>query len=55
MSTLERLTALLKGGHLVSQTPVSEEVLRRIRAGVSRSTKINYKYIEVLLDQDAID
>jgi hypothetical protein len=52
MTALERLNTLIGGGHLSLQPPVSEEVLRRIRAGVSKSTKIHYKYIEILLDQD---
>ncbi len=36
MSTLENLAGLRDGGHLWIQAPVSDEVLRRIRAGVSR-------------------
>ena len=55
MTTLKTLTTLLCGGHLSMQAPVSAEVLLRIRSGVSASTKIHYKYIEVLLDQQVIE
>ena len=33
MTTLAKLTALKEGGHLSVQTPVSESLLARIRAG----------------------
>ena len=55
MTTLEKLTALRDGGHLNMQNPVPEDVLSRIRAGVSKLTKIHYKYIEVLLEQEVIE
>jgi hypothetical protein len=55
MTTLENLATLRDGGHLIMQDPVSDEVLSRIRAGVSMSTRIHYKYIEVLLDQEVIE
>jgi hypothetical protein len=55
MQTRDRLNTLIGGGYLSMQPPVSEEVLRRIRAGVSQSTKIHYKYIEILLDQEVIE
>ena len=55
MTTLESLTRLGDGGHLNIQAPVSEDVLSQIRAGVSRSTKIHYKYIEVLLTQEVVE
>src|SRR5262249_20181717 len=55
MTTLENLIALRDGGQLSIQAPVSPEVLARIRDGVSKSTRINYKYIEVLLDQGVIE
>jgi len=55
MTTLDSLMKLLEDGHLSVQQPVSGEVLSRIRAGVSRSTRIHYKYIEVLLDQEVIE
>jgi hypothetical protein len=41
--------------HLNLQSPVTVELLARIRAGVNRSTRIKYKYIEILLDQDVIE
>jgi len=37
------------------QAPLSPEVLARIRDGVSKSTKIHYKYIEFLLEQGVIE
>jgi hypothetical protein len=55
LTTLEKLIALRDGGHLSVQAPVSEGLLTRIRAGVSRSTKIKYQYIELLLEQGVID
>lgn len=55
MTTLEQLTALKDGGHLSVQVPVSEDLLSRIRAGVSRSTRIKYQYVEFLLDQGVIE
>jgi 3-methylcrotonyl-CoA carboxylase alpha subunit len=55
MTTLEKLRTLQDGGHLRAQAPVSEGLLARIRDGVSRSTKINYKYVEVLLEQEVIE
>ncbi len=55
MTTLETLNTLIGGGYLSMQPPVSEAVLWRIRAGVSKSTRIHYKYIEVLLDQEVIE
>jgi hypothetical protein len=55
MTTLGTLIGLQDGGHLNLQAPVSAELLARIRAGVSRSTRIKYKYIEILLDQEVIE
>jgi hypothetical protein len=55
MTTLENLIALRDGGQLGIQAPVSAEVLARIRDGVSKSTRIDDKYIEVLLDQGVIE
>jgi hypothetical protein len=55
MTTLETLARLQDAGHLRLQAPVSEELLARIRKGVSRSTRIKYKYIEILLDQGVIE
>jgi hypothetical protein len=55
MTTLARLTALRDGGQLSVQAPISAEILERIRAGVSRSRQIKYKYVEILLDQGVIE
>jgi hypothetical protein len=55
MTTLKNLIALRDGGQLSIQVPVSPEVLARIRDGVSKSTRIDYKYIEILLDQGVIE
>ncbi|MFI5460885.1 MAG: hypothetical protein ACHRXM_36200 [Isosphaerales bacterium] len=55
MTALEKLIALRDGGQLSMQALLSPEVLARIRNGVSKSTKINYKYIEFLLDQGVIE
>jgi hypothetical protein len=55
MTTLQTLIGLRDRGHLSNQAPVSAELLARIRAGVSRSTRIKYKYIEILLDQEVIE
>ncbi len=55
MTTPGTLIGLRDGGHLNLQAPVSAELLARIRAGVSRSTRIKYKYIEILLDQEVIE
>jgi hypothetical protein len=55
MTTLKNLIALRDGGQLSIQVPVSPEVLSRIRDGVSKSTRIDYKYIEILLDQGVIE
>src|SRR4051794_21856112 len=45
MTTLAQLIALRDGGHLSLQSPVSAEILARIRDGVSKSLTIKYKYI----------
>ena len=52
---LETLTALMDGGRLSVQAPVSAELLARIREGVNRSTRIKYQYVEWLLDQGVIE
>src|SRR5262249_11937579 len=55
MTTLSKLTGLRDGGLLSMQAPVSEDLLARIRAGVSRSKTIKYQYVEFLLDQGVIE
>jgi len=55
MTTLEELKLLVDGGRLSIQAPVSEEVLARIRIGISRSRRIKYRYIEILLEQAVIE
>ena len=52
---LETLVVLRDGGHLSVQAPVSDDILARIRAGVSRSTRIKYQYVERLLEQGVIE
>ena len=52
---LKSLTALRDGGRLSVQDPVSDALLSRIREGVSRSTRIKFKYVELLLDQGLIE
>jgi hypothetical protein len=55
MTTLEKLKVLRDGGHLVVQPPASNELLARIRDGVSRSARIKYKFVEILLEQGVIE
>jgi len=55
MTSLENLIQLRDGARLKLQAPVSEAVLKRIRDGISRSTKIKYKFVELLLDQGVIE
>jgi hypothetical protein len=55
LTTLEKLRVLMDGGHLIVQAPVSKEVLTRIRDGVSRSTKIKPKFMDILLEQEVIE
>ena len=55
MTTLEKLIMLRDGGHLVAQPPASNELLARIRDGVSRSARIKYRFIEILLEQGVIE
>ena len=55
MTTLENLVALRAGNQLSIQTPVSADLLARIRDGVSRSRRIRHKYVEILLEQGVID
>lgn len=55
MTTLETLRALETRGAPSRQPPVSGEVLKRIRDGVSRSKTIRPKFIDILLEQEAIE
>ncbi len=55
MTTLEKLKVLQDGGLLIVQAPVSKEVLTRIRDGVSKSTRIKPKFIDILLEQAVIE
>jgi hypothetical protein len=54
LTTLDRLNALASGGHLTMQPAVSGDVLQRVRDGVSKSRRIHYKYVEILLEQRVI-
>ena len=55
MTTLEKLRVSQDGGHLIVQAPVWKGVLTRIRDGVSKSTKIKPKFIDILLEQEVIE
>jgi hypothetical protein len=55
VATLENLIALRDRGLIRMQDPVSPDVLARIREGVSKSTRISFKYVELLLDQGVIE
>lgn len=54
MTTLESLRALRDRGALNVQPAVSAQIPARIRDGVSRSTTIKAKYIDILLEQGVI-
>ena len=55
LTTLESLKSLQAVGSLNSQPPVSSDLLSRIRAGVSLSTRIRSELIDILLDQGVIE
>jgi hypothetical protein len=55
MTTLEVLQARLDQGSLSMQPPVTDEILARIRDGVSRSRTIKAKFIDILLEQGVIE
>ena len=55
MTTLERLQVLTDANSLCKLPPVSSEILRRIRKGVSKSTRIEFKYIDILIEQGDVD
>ncbi len=55
MTTLAMLHALRDRGLLSLQPPFAKPVLARIRDGVSLSKQIKAKYIEILLEQGAIE
>jgi hypothetical protein len=55
MTTLVQLNTLEDGGLLSVQSPVSDELLTRIREGVSKSMRIKPKFIDILLEQEVIE
>ena len=55
LTTLGSLQAFHDRGFLSIQEPVSESLLRRIRDGVSKSTRIKFKIVEILLEQGVIE
>jgi hypothetical protein len=55
VTTLVQLNTLQDGGLLSIQPPVSDELLNRIRDGVSKSTRIKPKFIDILLEQEVIE
>jgi hypothetical protein len=54
-TTLQNLNRLIEAGELRPQSPVSLEILARIRRGASLSKRIEFRYIEILCDQDLLD
>jgi hypothetical protein len=52
---LEALLALRDQGLLSMGQPVSEELLERIRLGISLSRRINIEYIVLTIDQGLPD
>ncbi len=55
MIALDTLNTLKANGALSTQEAVSAEILKRIRDGFSKSTKVHFRYIEILLDQGVIE
>jgi hypothetical protein len=55
MTTLVQLNTLKDGGLLSVQSPVSDELLTRIREGVSKSMRTKPKFIDILLEQEVIE
>jgi hypothetical protein len=54
-STLEILDRLADTGYLQMQPPVSEEILQRIRRGLSLSRRIDFEYVELMCEQNLLD
>ena len=54
-TSLQNLRDLTAAGQLRPQPPVSPEVLARIRKGASLSRRIEFRYVEILCDQDLLD
>jgi hypothetical protein len=55
VTTLVLLNTLEDGGLLSVQSQVSDELLTRIREGVSKSMRIKPKFIDILLEQEVIE
>ena len=54
-ASLENLDRLRDSQYLKMQEPVSPEILRRIRRGVSLSRRIDLEHIELMEDQELLD
>jgi hypothetical protein len=52
---LKTLIALRDQGHLSMGQPVSDELLERIRLGVSLSRRINVEHVVLMIDQGPLD
>ena len=55
VATLEMLNNLEDQGHLRRNVPISAELLERIRQGVSLSRRIEYGYVELMIEQGLLD
>jgi len=54
-TSLGILDHLRDSGYLKMQDPVSPELLKRIRHGVSLSRRIDLDYVELMEDQELLD
>ncbi len=55
VAPLKALLALRDQGLLSMGQPVSEELLERIRQGISLSRRINVEYVVLMIDQGLLD
>jgi hypothetical protein len=55
VAPLKTLIALRDQGHLSMGQPVSDELLERIRLGVSLSRRINVEHVVLMIDQGLLD
>src|SRR5262249_56821342 len=55
VAPLEALVALRDQGHLSMGEPVSDELLERIRQGISLSGRINVEHVVMMIDQELLD
>ena len=54
-ASLDNLIRLRDAGRLRLADPVSADLLRRIREGISLSKEVKFKYIDFLIEQGVID